>query len=114
MSESFETGPALDSEPRELSNALCGFAVIDRKGDPVGTVQEINLARTCILVESGKSLLRRKSLAAVHASAVDSVNLDASTVSLAVTAADVSRAPAFEELDESCEDAIERYYRGLV
>jgi hypothetical protein len=63
-------------------------------------VEEVNLARTCILVERGRYFLGRSQSHPVHVSAVDDVDLDGSTMSLAVTKPDVFDAREFRELDE--------------
>lgn len=95
-----------------VQRAHTGFDVVDRNGEHVGTVRQVNLARTCIVETSG-SFLRRKQHHDVHVSAVDDINLDASTISLTVTGADGAGAPEFRELDEECEAAVARYYRAL-
>jgi sporulation protein YlmC with PRC-barrel domain len=110
MGDSKEASPGTDPDLQEFSSVLTGFDVVDRNGERVGTVKRVNLARTCIVVETGKW---RKQSHAVHVSAVDGVDVDGFTISLAVTAADVSDAPEFRELDDECEAAITRYYRGL-
>lgn len=87
--------------------------MVDHVGDDLGTVAEVNAARTCALVESGKSLLRRAKTHGLHVCAVDHVDLDAFTISLTVGAADVARAPECHELDADGEAALARYYGEL-
>lgn len=90
---------------------MSGFDVVDRNGERIGSVREVSLGRTCILVErGGGKLFGRKHTYAVHLWAVREVDLDAFTISLAATKEDVAEAPEFRELDEECETALARYY----
>ncbi len=110
MNDTEDIGHAPGAAAPEFSGAHIGFDVIDRDGARVGTVRGVTLARTCIVVESESSLLRRSHRHAVHASAVGDIDVDALTISLVATKADVESAPEFRELDEDCEAAIARHY----
>jgi hypothetical protein len=94
----------------ELSGALTGLDVVDRDGERIGIVKNVNLARTCILVETDRSLFARKQRHAVHVWAVREIDLDAFTIFLAVSKNDVADAPEFRQLDEQSETAIARHY----
>jgi hypothetical protein len=95
---------------QELSGALTGFDVIGRNGERIGTLKNVNLGRTCLLVETDRSLLSRKQTHAVHQWAVREIDLDAFTISLAVDKDDVADAPELRQLDEKSETAVARYY----
>lgn len=98
------------SKMLEFSSALAGFDVVDRNAERVGSVHHVNLGRTCILVETGRSLFRRKQRHAVHAWAVSKIDLDTFTISLTASKEEVADAPEFRELDQKCETTIARYY----
>jgi hypothetical protein len=99
------------SRLREFSSAMSGFDVADRNGERIGSVRNVNLGRTCILVETGRGMLfGRKQTHAVHVWAVREIDLATLTISLAATKEDVAEAPEFRELDEECETALARYY----
>lgn len=94
----------------ELSSVLIGFGVVDRHGERVGFVENVNIGRTCILVETGRSLIRRKHTHAVHAWAVREIDIDTFTISLTASKEEVVDAPEFRVLDQECETTIARYY----
>ena len=106
-------GPGAGSGLQEFTSALTGFDVVDRDGERIGTVSQVNLARTCMVVESGGSLFRRKQSHVVHIAGVDEIDLDGFTVTLGVTAAHVEAAPEFHEFVEECETAVARHYGAL-
>jgi hypothetical protein len=102
------------SRVAEFSSAMTGFEVIDRDGVRIGTVRDVSLGRTCILVESGRGSLfgrkRRHWRHGVHVWAVRAIDLDGFTISLAVATKDVAEAPEFAQLDPECETALARHY----
>ena len=99
------------SKVAEFSSAMTGFDVVDRNGERIGTVRDVSLGRTCILVESGRgSLFGRKQRHGVHVWAVRAIDLDGFTISLAVATKDVAEAPEFGQLDPECETALARHY----
>jgi hypothetical protein len=111
------TNPSHSPQPKvaEFSSVIKDFEVIDRNGDRIGTVQDVSLGRTCILVESGRSwLFGRKQAHGVHVSAVKEVDLDSFAVSLAVTTDDVAEAPDFRQLDPECETTLARHYHDRL
>lgn len=110
MDEHVEERPQTTPAAHELSSAHIGFDVVDRNGEPVGTVRNVNLGRTCLVVEDGGGVLRRKHSHPVHVSAVESIDLDTYTIALSVTKTHVAEAPEFQELDADCEAAIARHY----
>jgi uncharacterized protein with PIN domain len=105
-----EASAGRKSRMLEFSSAVSGFDVVDRNGERVGSVHNVNLGRTCILVDTGRSLIGRRHRHAVHAWAVKEIDLDAFTISLTASKGEVEDAPEFRELDEECETAIARYY----
>jgi hypothetical protein len=94
----------------EFSSAVTGFHVVDRNGERVGSVGSVSMGRTCILVETGRSLMRRKHTHAVHALAVREIDVDSFTISLSASREDVADAPELHELDQNCETTIAHYY----
>jgi hypothetical protein len=99
------------SKVAEFSSAMKDFEVVDRSGEPIGTVRDVSLGRTCILVETGRgSLFGRKQRHGIHVWAVREVDLDTFTVSLAVARDDVAEAPEFRQLDPEYETTLARYY----
>jgi hypothetical protein len=105
---------AAPTNVEEFSSGLIGFDVIDGDGERIGTVKYINPGRTCILVETGRSLFVRKHIHAVHVSAVSEIDLDAFTISLAVSKNDVAQAPELHQLDHRSETALARHYHDRV
>ena len=101
---------AAQARVQEFSGALIGFDVVDRTGERIGTVKNVNLARTCIHVETGRSLFARKHRHAVHVWAVRKIDLDTLTIVLATNKNDVVGAPELRQLDEQSETAIARHY----
>jgi hypothetical protein len=95
---------------QEFSGGLVGFEVVDRNGERVGTVKNVNLERTCILVEAGRSLFAHKQAHAVHIWAVREIDLDAFTILLAASKEDVDDAPELRQLDGQSETAVARHY----
>lgn len=89
---------------------MSGFDVVDRNGERIGRVQRVSLGRTCILVETGRTLFGRKHRHAVHVWAVRAIDLDTFAISLAATKEDVAEAPELHELEEEGETALARYY----
>jgi hypothetical protein len=110
VGEPTEADEGRESKVPEFSSALSGFDVVDRNGERVGNVRNVSLGRTCILVETGRSLLGRKQTHAVHAWAVREVDPGTSTIFLGASRHDVADAPEFHELDEECETTVARYY----
>lgn len=110
MGEPKEASGARESKMREFSSAMTGFDVVDRNGERVGSVHHVSLGRTCILVETGRSLMRRRQRHAVHAWAVREIDLDTFTISLTASKEEVADAPEFRELNEEWETSIGRYY----
>jgi sporulation protein YlmC with PRC-barrel domain len=101
---------ATQAKVQEFSGALTGFDVVDRTGERIGTVKNVNLPRTCILVETGRSLFARKHTHAVHVWAVKEIDLDKLTIVLAASKNDVADAPELRQLDEQSETAVARHY----
>jgi hypothetical protein len=110
MGEPIEASGERKSKMLEFSSALTGFDVVDRNDERVGSVHHASLGRTFILVDMGRSLLRRKQRQAVHAWAVREIDLDTFTISLTASKEEVADAPEFRELDEECETSIALYY----
>lgn len=108
MPETTRSSGAADR--RELTAVLTGFDVVDPNGDQVGTVKKVNLQRTCIIVEGGRSLFGRKRHHAVHMWAVRDIDMDAFIVLLSVSKGDVAKAPELHQLDTESETAVARYY----
>jgi hypothetical protein len=108
VGESIQMSGGRESKMLEFSSAVTGFDVVDRNGERVGSVHHVTLGRTCILVDTGRSLMRRKQKHAVHAWAVREIDLDMFTISLTASKEEVAGAPEFHELDE--ETSIARYY----
>jgi uncharacterized protein with PIN domain len=100
-------------EIREIDNALVGFAVVDRAGEPVGEAADTSLDRNCLIVTTGRKLVGRAKRYPVHRSAIEDVDVDAMTVTIRATRAQVEQAPGFRDLDERCAEEVERYYAGL-
>jgi hypothetical protein len=98
------------AHPAEFSSMMKGFSVVDRNGEAIGKVRDVNVGRTCVLVEEGRSLLGRKHRHALHVATVKEVDLDAFTISVAVARDDVRDAPEFHQLAAASELAIARYY----
>ncbi len=110
MPESMSSSGAAPAKVQEFSSALTGFDVVDRTGERIGTVKSVNLGRTCILVETDRSLFARKQTHAVHVWAVREIDLDTFTIVLATSKNDAADAPEFRQLDEQSETAIARHY----
>ena len=110
MPESTRPSGAAPAKVQEFSSALTGFDVVDRTGERIGTVKTVNLGRTCILVETDRSLFARKQTHAVHVWAVREIDLDTLTIVLATSTNDVADAPELRQLDEQSETAIARHY----
>jgi hypothetical protein len=108
--ESIRPSGAAKAKPHEFSGASTGFDVVDRNGERVGTVKNVNLERTCIFVQAGRSLFTHKQAHAVHIWAVREIDLDAFTIFLAVNKNDVAEAPELRQLDEESEAAVARHY----
>jgi len=108
--ESMRQSRATSATEQELSGALAGFDVVDRTGERIGTVRKVNLARTCMLVETDRSLFARRQTHAVHVWAVREIDLDCFTIVLATSKNDVADAPEFSQLDEQSETAVARHY----
>jgi hypothetical protein len=86
----------------EFSSAIRGFDVVDRNGERIGTVRDVSVGRTSILVESGpRSFFGRKQRHGVHVWAVRKIDLDGFTISLAVARTDVAEAPEFDPWNEA-------------
>jgi hypothetical protein len=114
VSESTELDGASRPRPFEFSGAVVGFDVFDRNGERVGKVVNVNLARTCILVGTSRSLFGRKESHAVHASAVKKIDLDAFAIILWSSKQEVVDAPKLHDLDDAAEEAVSRYYERLA
>ena len=111
MAEPTTPSSAPPSRVAEFSSAMTGFDVVDRNGERIGTVRDVSLRRTCILVESGRSsLFGRKQRHGVHVWAVREIDLDGFIVSLAVATKDVVEAPEFAQLDPKYETTLARHY----
>jgi hypothetical protein len=96
---------------REFSSAVRNFDVVDRNGQTIGRVRDLNLDRTCVVVETGQgSRFRRKQRHAVHVWAVRDIDVDTFKISLATTKEDVAEAPELRELNEESGTALARYY----
>lgn len=95
---------------REFSTVMINFNVVDRNGEEFGRVRDVNLERTCILVEMGGGRLRRKPRHPVHIWAVRDIEVDLFKISLAATKEDVAEAPDLREFDDESETAVARYY----
>jgi hypothetical protein len=108
--ESMRPSGAAQASVQEFSSALTGFDVVDRTGERIGTVKKVNLGRTCILVETDRSLFARKHRHAVHVWAVRKIDFDTLTIVLATNKNDVVDAPELRQLDEQSETAIARHY----
>jgi hypothetical protein len=90
---------------------MINFDVVDRDGEIVGRVRDVNLARTCIVVEAGGGrLFGRKQRHGVHLWAVRDVDAHTFKISLAATKEDVAEAPEVLGNDEESETALARYY----
>ena len=94
---------------QEFSAAVAGYGVIDRSGERIGSVRDISLDRTCILVETRRTFAR-KEIHAVHIWAVREIDREAQTISLAASQAEVASAPEYRQLDKESETDIARYY----
>jgi hypothetical protein len=114
VSESMPAEGESQSHPPELSNALVGFDVVDRNGERTGEVGNLNLERTCIIVQAGRSLLGRRESHAVHALAVRKIDLDTFTIVLSASKQEISNAPELRDLDSEAEQAVARYYESLA
>lgn len=111
MSEPTSAGGEPASRVREFSAAMINFAVVDRNGEAIGRVRDVNLERTCILVETGRgTMFGRKQRHGVHVWAVREIDAHAFKISLATTKEDVAEAPQLGPLDEESETALARYY----
>lgn len=111
MSELTSASGEPASRVREFSTVVRNFDVVDRNGEMIGRVRDVNLERTCIVVETGRgTLFRRKQRHAVHVWAVREIDAHTFKISLAATKEDVAEAPEFRELDEKSETALARYY----
>jgi hypothetical protein len=114
VTESIEANGASRTSTPRLSNAVVGFEVVDRNGERVGEVGNVNLEHTCIVVHAGRSLFgRRKESHAVHALAVREIDLDAFRIVLSASKQEVDDAPELHELDSAAEEAVARYYERL-
>jgi len=102
------------TEPTELTGVLVGFEVVDREGEKVGPVTMVNLARTCVIVSTGRSRFGRKLDRPVHVSSVTGIDLDRFTINVAATKEQSAQAPALHELDDASEAAVGGYYDGLA
>lgn len=101
---------AAQASVQEFSSALTGFDVVDRTGERIGTVRNVSLGRTCILVETSRSLFARRQRHAVHVWAVREIDPDTFTIVLATSKSDVADAPELRPLNEQSETAIARHY----
>lgn len=111
MSEATGAGGEPGPRVREFSTAMINFDVVDRDGEIIGRVRDVNLGRTCILVEAGRGrLFGRKQRHAVHLWAVRDVDTHRFRISLAATKEDVAEAPEALGNDEESETALARYY----
>lgn len=111
MTEPTDTSGEPQPRVREFGTAVLNFDVVDRNGEMIGRVRDVNLDRTCIVVETGRgSLFGRKQRHAVHLWAVRDIDIHTFKISLATTKEDVAEAPELRELDEESETALARYY----
>jgi hypothetical protein len=108
--ESMRPSEAAQGQVQEFSGALTGFDVVDRSGERIGTVKNVSLGRTCILVETGRSLFARRRTHAVHVWAVREIDLDRLTIVLAASTNDVADAPELRHLNEQSETVVARHY----
>lgn len=110
MLESMRPGGADQAKLQEFSSGLTSFDVVDRTGERIGWVKNVNPARTCILVETRRSRrFARKQTHAVHVWAVREIDLDRLRIVLAASKQDVADAQ-LRELDEQSETAVARHY----
>src|SRR2546430_16905282 len=65
MGHTADARDASHAPSQEFSAAVAGYGVIDRSGERTGGVPDINLAPTCILVET-RPTLARKEIHAAH------------------------------------------------
>jgi sporulation protein YlmC with PRC-barrel domain len=112
--ESLRSSGAAQARVQEFSGALIGFDVVDRTGERIGTVKNVNLGRTCIVVETDRSLFARKQRHAVHVCAAREVDVDTLTIVLATTKNDVVDAPEHRQLGGQSETAIARHYHDRL
>jgi len=110
MAQSADVRDPSGTAVHELSATVAGFTVIDRSGERIGSVRDVSLDRTCLLVEARRSLLGRKQTHAAHVWAVREIDSEARTISLAASHAEVASAPEYHQLDKESETAIARYY----
>jgi hypothetical protein len=93
---------------------LVGFAVVGG-GESIGKVDHVNYTGTCLSVQTGGLLTKTKHL--IPATAIRSIDLDAETVDIALTAEQVADAPEYDEhagIDEECETRVEQYYKNVL
>jgi len=98
--------------PTAFTSVVVGFDVVDRDGEKLGPVTMVNLARTCVIVKTGRSLLGRKVDRPVHISSVTGIDVDRFTINVAATRKQIADAP--ELLGDKAEAEVESYYVGLV
>ena len=102
------------SHELELDNALMGFTILGRDDEEIGEVIRTSLDRTCLFVETGHSLIRRKKQAhAIHRAAIADVDPDSMRITVRATREQVENAPDYRDLDDSCGEKVERYYAEL-
>ena len=90
---------------------MINFDVMDRNGEMIGRVRDVNVDRTCILLETDRgSLFGRKQRYAVHIWAVMEIDSHTFKISLSATREDVADAPEFRAFGGQAETALARYY----
>ncbi len=97
------------SHALELDSTLLGCTVIARDEEPVGEVAGISLDRNCLLVAK-RNLIGRKKEHPIHRSAIDEIDVDAMTITIAATRDQVEEAPDFDDLDQRCAEDVAHYY----
>lgn len=105
------TGPSTVQGIR-IDDALMNFTVRSG-GDTIGKIDHVNYTGTCLSVETGGLLKKRRHL--IPVSAVRSIDLDDESIDVTMTAEEVEGAPAYSEhgVDEKTESLVEEYYESL-